>query len=409
MRFDARRVAWKAVGCILYGRLSVSWGFAVMPTLSSRFSSLPVSPSTALPEASSAKTLRDMLVEIEKRKTKGSDGYQRAWRHWSGLCTATIRHHLSHTLAVPANAAGFTDLWFSLGIAADTGDQPTFECAGSRSGYALEFFCRAQLLANLLLDVSDNPSLPAYWRTEAKTPLQSPLQEGTNGTCRLLSIGGGPGYDFVAAALVASFAGTGAAMPVTVEAAIFDYEAGWNDVVDSMAVATAAALPTQAHTCRWGGPCDITKSLSDPCNAACWEAATTSNLFVCQYVVAENANGLRASDFVFFRDLFQAAPVGATFVFTETNPRLWPDFVALLAADMQLGFVRNTRTGKTGPHMILRKMATASTTSAATATVALPADQQALCDNFVRLRELHERKMRHTPERQKPKVPGAKE
>jgi uncharacterized surface protein with fasciclin (FAS1) repeats len=79
---------------------------------------------------------------------------------------------------------------------------------------------------------------------------------------------------------------------------------------------------------------------------------------------------------------------------------------ALLLPDLQLGFIRNTRTGKTGPHMILRKMAAANDMNDA---VALSADQQALCDDFVRLRALHERKMSHTPERQKPKVPGAKE
>ena len=346
-------------------------------------------------------SLNKSVLQSISRRTKGSTGYQRSWRQWSEGSLVAIRSHLSQNLPATVDSEGFSDLWFNLGV--DKGEMPSFACAESRSGYALEFFCRAQLLANVLLDLEDNPSLPSNW--QADPTFTSPLQKEGSEVCKMLSIGGGPGYDFVAAALVASFHSAFASADVVVEATIFDYEEGWHDLVESMATAATEVLPAD-HSCHWGGPCDLTKSLEDPVNAVVRRQAADTNLFVCQYCVAENANRLRESQFAFFREILQIAPQGATFVFTETTQRLWPDLadMALSMEGLEVGFLRNVRIGKSGPQLMIRKVETKRSVK----TCCLPPDQQVLYNDFCEKRQYHERKMNANWERQKRKVRGSK-
>lgn len=76
--------------------------------------------------------------------------------------------------------------------------------------------------------------------------------------------------------------------------------------------------------------------------------------------IAENAVNLRGSDFVFFRDLFEAAHVNSVFIFTETTPRIWPALVKVMEQHcpyMDVRFV-NVR----GWQMICRKKAKTTTT-----------------------------------------------
>jgi len=358
----------------------------------------------AAQKATCPEDLRELALENAHR-TPGSLRYQRSWRHWSQLSIDTIRYYLSQNLPVEADKAGFSKLWFHLGVAADKGEMPSFACAGSRSGYALDFFCRARLLADLMLDFQDNPTLPTSWTHDKEHPLRNPLR---GRTCRLLSIGGGPGFDYVSLALIASF--HNAAVPserTKIEASIYDYEEGWHTLVDSMSEATATTMPYEPHSCRWGGKCDITKPLSDPSNAACLAQAALADLFVCQYCVAENANVLRETGFCFFVDLFQRASVGSLFVFTETTPRVWPDFVDLLESrpdlsGMQIGFPRNLGRGKSGPQMVLRKVARQNS------SMIIHPEQRVLCDNFRRIRAVHERKMSSNFKRQRRKIRGGK-
>jgi hypothetical protein len=350
----------------------------------------------------SAATLRDLAVENAER-TVGSLKYTKSWRHWSQLGMNIIRFHLSQNL--PVEASEESELFFALGVAADTGEMPSFDCAGSRSSYAVGFFCRARLLADLLLDFNNNPTIPQSWKTDSKVPFSSPLHNPK--TCRLLSIGGGPGYDYVAAALIASFQNQATDEPVNIQATIFDFEEKWCDLVDAMALATANAFPTESHTCHWGGKCDITKPLSHASNAACLPMIATTDLFVCQYCIAENAKALRESEFIFFLDLFRQAPSGAMFVFTETTPRVWPDFVDALASrpdflQMEIGFPRNIGRGKSGPQLVLRKMAPQTNVASL-----LEEQEVELCDEFREKRAMHQRKMNSNWERQRRKIRGA--
>jgi len=61
-----------------------------------------------------------------------------------------------------------------------------------------------------------------------------------------------------------------------------------------------------------------------------FESILDTQLFICQYCVAENAVKLRQSNFIFFQQLFQTAEENSLFVFTETTHRLWPDFLDLI-------------------------------------------------------------------------------
>jgi hypothetical protein len=138
---------------------------------------------------------------------------------------------------------------------------PSFGDPGCRSGYALNYFCRARLLADLLIDTG---SLPAFF-AERMEELFRP-EDGVTKSCRIASIGGGPGYDFVSAALVATFianSSSGGGQATKIHGTVFDYEEGWHDLVPAMSRATCTVLELESHPqtsfCDWGGKCDITR------------------------------------------------------------------------------------------------------------------------------------------------------
>jgi hypothetical protein len=346
----------------------------------------------------SPEELRDLARKNALRQ-RGSANFRKAWRHWIESSVPSIRYELSENLPHPVNPDRFASLAFSLGVAADVGKMPSFSDAGARSGYALDFFCRARLLADFLIDV-DNPSLPPFWKDVVR---EHSVLGGTRSTSAeaqapltLTSIGGGPGFDFVAAAMVSTFlAGGTDAAPI--KATILDYEEGWGDLVEAMSLATQRILQQPQLSCQWGGKCDITKPLTHPHNTACLAAIPTTHVWTCQYCVAENAKELRLSDYVFFRDLMDAVPIGTVIVLTETTPRLWPDFHQLVTDHcpyMEVGFPN-----KRGPRMVLRK-------SEQTDHSLSDKDKEQLRD-FVNMIEHHELKIGSGWERQTKKFRGS--
>ncbi|KAL3769612.1 hypothetical protein ACHAWO_011558 [Cyclotella atomus] len=273
-------------------------------------SSLQTTPSP-IQNTLTPNELHQLAIKAGQRE-RGSKSYKKSWHHYRRCGTESIRYELSQLLPHPVDQAELNSLSFSLGVAADVGEMPSFESAGARSGYAMDYFCRARLLADLLIQLGNEAELTKK--------------------CHLTSIGGGPGFDYVAAALVSLFNAAGDSeciMPV--HATILDYEVGWGDLVGAMNEATNAALPTENKMhCRWGGACDITKSIYHESNTNCLQNVNSTTIWTCQYCVAENAVKLRDSDYVFFRELFAAAANGASFLITETTPRLWPEFYELV-------------------------------------------------------------------------------
>lgn len=316
------------------------------------------------------------LVEKSAFRHRGSKNYKKSWTHWLFASVDTIRYELAQILPDPVNEKELKKLSFSLGVAADEGEMPSFGEAGARAGYALDYFCRARLLADLLID-TENPTLPDFWADVVqKHALMQYRSDVTDAAlpCNLTSLGGGPGFDFVSAALVSTFNTAGESnMRTPINATILDYEPGWESLVIAMNEATSKVLMSEnILSCKWGGTCDITKSLQHPSNTACLKAVKTTTIWTCQYCVAENAKRLRESDFVFFRELFDAAAVGSLFVITETTPRLWPEFYELLLeqnekkgsnAVMKIGlpYMR-------GPHMMIYKAEFASGDSSVIST-----------------------------------------
>jgi hypothetical protein len=258
----------------------------------------------------------------------------------------------------------------------------------------------------------DNPNLPPHWKgTFLEKRLlfgessESTITSTTTTSCNITSLGGGPGFDFVAAALVATYntAGNGNAK---VHATIMDYEEGWQDLVEAMNVATQTTLQQPGISCEWGGKCDITQPLTHPSNAGTLKAIPTTDLWTCQYCVSENLLLLRETQYIFFRELFEAAPVGALFLFTETTTRVWPDFLELIQSDlpyMEIGFPKRTSgRSKKSPQMVLCKQSPKDD-----ACTVHPRDLE-LAVEFRRYLERHERKLESGWERQVRKVRGGK-
>ena len=395
------------------------------------------------------------------RLSANSKQHELLWRHWCTQAVDAIRYHLSLNLPDPADPHEFGALFFELGTAADHGEMPSFADAGARSGYALEFFCRARLMADLMLNKygyrwspilryrppgeapqkdSDNNQKNAELRADiwkekfggsSQPPVNNPNNTIINNmnnnnsltpeeetVMRIVSLGGGPGYDFVGLVLADTF-GTSGYGTTRIEGTVFDYEEGWGTLVDAMNIAIQSALEinntthhTHQHNVQWGGGCDITKSMAHPSNAACLATLPTTDMFVCQYCLAENAAPLRDSDFVFFVDLFEQAANDTVFVITEVTSRIWPELVDILlrlqdqqqdeqpagfAFGFDVDFVR-TKKRKFSPALVVQKRLGAK----------IRQEEMDECQDFIRLRTLHERKMEKGYKREYKKVRGCK-
>ena len=212
------------------------------------------------------------LAFASRRKMKGSMSSFQAWRHWSKLTIQQIRSDLEQSLATRVDTQALEDLSFSLGVAADVGAMPSFANEGARAGYAVHYFCRAQLMADLMLFSSES-----HFLQETVDNLF-----GSNKTCRISSLGGGPGFDFVAAALLASYQSQQQQQqgtpPTTLQATIFDYQEGWSPLVEKMSESVHTVLGG-SHSCDFER-CDITVPLLDPVNAACRQDITRNGHLV---------------------------------------------------------------------------------------------------------------------------------
>eukprot|EP00984_Skeletonema_dohrnii_P027466 scaffold17003_cov130-Skeletonema_dohrnii-CCMP3373.AAC.3 len=170
---------------------------------------------------------------------------------------------------------------------------PSFEDAGARSGYAVEFFCRAKNLADLFADTfNSHYEFPAYWLEGLRgSPI---LGSSDGGAYSVVSLGGGPGFDYVSSAVATSFCsymeslrdqeetGSLSSSNLKLHATILDYEEGWGDLVHAMVHSTQTILERSTPTlsCDWGGKCDITQSIFHPSNAACSLLIDSTNLWI---------------------------------------------------------------------------------------------------------------------------------
>ena len=141
--------------------------------------------------------IQHLLLENIDRKP-GSIAHLKSWKNWLRTSIDAIRDDLSKNLLNPIDKEEFERLFYRLGVAADTGKMPSFEDAGARSGYALEFFCRARYLAEIYMDVYETKRkpLPQYWIDALmETPMlgKGGLNQVGDQPYGVVSLGGGPG------------------------------------------------------------------------------------------------------------------------------------------------------------------------------------------------------------------------
>jgi len=327
------------------------------------------------------------IAAASSLKVRGSTNSLKAWRYWSDKTIQLIRSDLEESLPVPVDKDALDDLSFQLGVAADVGTMPSFEHEGARAGYAINYFCRAALMSDLLFTSDSNILEESV----------DDLLGGSAESCRISSLGGGPGFDFVAATLLATYrAQQRETLPPTLHAIIFDYEEGWSPLVNEMAGSVQNVLGG-AHSCDFG-KCDITLPLYDPVNAQCQQEVDDTDIWFCSYCVAENAQKLRDTDYIFFRELFSEAKDGTVFVFTETTHRLWPELAHAAGDGFDVSFPSRFQKELGKRQMVLLKREGA----------VFGEEEKAQCLLFERDSELHERRMQNGTLRQVKKVRGAK-
>ena len=285
-------------------------------------------------------TLVHWLLDATHGKTPGS-GYEiKLWRRWSVLTITCIRNELERTLPTAVDSAATERLEFDLGVAADRGEMPSFTDAGSRSGYSLIHFGRSVRAATVLRNEGILERIRPSHSRLGPCPQTKPI--------RVCSIGGGPGYDHVAVALAATYHGFGA-----IHTLVLDYEPGWEDVVYTMHNATNTVLRSN-HGCSFG-LCDITESIVSATNQQhLLDAVRETDIFVCQYCVAENDKKLEQSNHVFFRELVEKMRPEAVLLLTETTHRSWPGiYDAIENIHCEVVFPLNR-----GRQMLVRKLQT---------------------------------------------------
>lgn len=143
------------------------------------------------------------LAKANAQRTRGSRAYQSSWRHFMEQTTRAIRQELMENLPHPVHDQELDQLSLNLGIAADQGQMPSFAHPGARSGYALEYFCRARLLAGLVMQSNVVGDEMAFLSIQQQL-LQQQQHDPTR-SIHLTSLGGGPGFDFVALAMAIVF------------------------------------------------------------------------------------------------------------------------------------------------------------------------------------------------------------
>lgn len=383
------------------------------------FKRLPKHNNVVTPEE-----LHELGISLSKRKP-GSNSFNRGWIQYRTAALDSIRYHLYNNLPHEADKSNFEELFFNLGVASDMGQMPSFEDAGARSGYALEFFCRARNLADLYLDTyNEYFEFPQFWLEGLR---ESPILGGglSGADCNpysMVSLGGGPGFDFVSAAVATSFSSYYVEAirddqqeeisndNLNIHATILDYEEGWGDLVHSMTNSTQTLLEHSATNlrCDWGGKCDITKSIFHPSNAACSMMLESTNLWTCQYCVAENAHKLDESKYIFFKELFQHARPGSLFVLSEVHPRLWPKFYNLLLEE-ECCCIEEVGFNKKGRQMLFRKGVADPSIQREQQRPIMSEKDLKLLIKFEELMMCHERKIEAGWQRQEPKMRGAKE
>lgn len=84
------------------------------------------------------------------------------------------------------------------------------------------------------------------------------------------------------------------------------------------------------------------------------------DLVICQFVLNENARALRASEFVFLRDMFAVAAVGTAFLFMDVTHRMWPEVAEVAGPNFAISTPRLSSQEKCHYALCLEKQSNAA-------------------------------------------------
>ena len=292
------------------------------------------------------------------------------WYAWRGerleRLDSALAKIATETLARPAAGRNGGDapradpMRASLSRAASVGRRPSFESDAERAGYTLAHLPTrvAKVMDTLALE---NPPwlrpavIHALGRRNRAGPIGSSpksaklpmngapsiglhpaVAAGESASYDAVSLGCGPGFDLAAFALLQPLlalpskavrphgaAENGPGKGTGVRMLALDYEARWEPEFRAVESAVRVTLGRR-HRADFDR-CDITQPIEAPINAAIARALSGGTLlYTASYVVAENAAALRESNFVFFEELFERAPVGSICLILETTHRQFP-------------------------------------------------------------------------------------
>ena len=308
------------------------------------------------------------------------------WRLYARTTLRAIRTRVATGTGLSSSRRRAVDheatsrLLAALSASASSGEMPRFDEAGALAGYTtFHLINRAGKVADLLRVAASSKrrlsvASPSWSAVPSAVPsavlsavpsalpsVVAPAHGCSGAPCRapvglapsvVVSLGGGPAYDFAALAMLRAYeameAGTGEGEPLQVH--VLDFELGWKADAEAVSEATCTVLSTTlrgggggggdgiggrlsgrldngvAHQMLFG-KCDLTQPLEAVSNAAVRSALPHARLFICSYVICENAQRLRATGYTFFADLMAAAAPGTVLAFSETTHRQFPELI----------------------------------------------------------------------------------
>lgn len=295
------------------------------------------------------------LARKAKQKVPGSTNDRKLWRHYCHRFAQDVQQELRLATKDKVNRRAAQELEFALGATgASRGIMPDFSNLSALRGYSLQHFGRVRMLGDLLTQTQPD------WLARGVNALfprgcdgseqQQSNQQSSFRDINLVSLGGGPGYDYVAAVALSEYRSG-----PKIKARVLEYEEQWEKCVSSMEAATRSILKRDRH-CLNFGKCDITLPLSHVANSDLVQPDNLQgDIFSCSYCLAENAVALQKENWIFFRDLFHHASHGALFLVTDTTHRLWPE-LANVAKDAGLRFATPyLKNGKVGWQFVALK------------------------------------------------------
>ena len=161
-------------------------------------------------------------------------------------------------------------------------------------------------------------------------------------TCRVASIGGGPGFDALSLAVLAQHFH----LACHIQLDVYDIESAWSYTIDAL---RSSGCMDPVHLNFSTG--DIRQNVHSEANMKLGESLFHVNLFLFNYVCIENTMALQENDYCFLRSLFSGARPGAVMVFTDTSDRLWPE-ISALGGDDFLSYLLVFKRGKIAMVMV---------------------------------------------------------